>query len=148
MVFYRYPPAEDDEYSEVALFLSELTFHFFDDQMMLSAITPGYYSIEYNDVPPAEDLMLLLKVDEIEEIDPQILTIAEMKINGEKIQQVMMPAMATDEEGNDLLAAFYFFTHGDDILKYAFLPFDVISEDFPTGSILVFREMIPELENI
>lgn len=148
LVFYRYPPAEDSDYNDVALFLAEMTFHFYDDNMMFSAITPGFYSVEFNDVPSAEDLMLFVSVDEIKELNPQIFTVAEMQVDGERIQQVMTPAMATDEEGNDLLAAFYFFTHGEDILQYAFLPFEMVSQDFPTGSILVFQEIVPELEKL
>jgi hypothetical protein len=82
LVFYRYPPAEESAYSEAALFLAESTFYFYEDNLMFSAITPGFYSLEFNEVPPAEDLMLFLTVDEIKELDSQIYTIAEMQING------------------------------------------------------------------
>lgn len=148
MVFYRYPPAEDSGYSEVAQFLAEMTFFFYDDNLMFTAITPGFYSVELDDLPSADDLALFLTVEEIKEFNPKIYTIAEMQVNDEKIQQIMTPAMSTDEEGNEMLMAFYFFTKGDDILKYGFLPFEMVSQDFPTSSLLVFQEIVPTLEEL
>src|SRR5699024_6851508 len=68
MTFYRYPPATDSEYKETADFLAELTFYYADDNLMFSSITPGFYSVEMNDVPAANDLMMLMTVSEIEEL--------------------------------------------------------------------------------
>ena len=50
---------------------------------MFSSITPGFYSVEMNDVPAANDLMMLMTVSEIEELSPKIFTITEMQINDE-----------------------------------------------------------------
>lgn len=148
MVFYRYPPATDSEYKETADFLAELTFYYADDNLMFSSITPGFYSVEMNDVPAANDLMMLMTVSEIEELSPKIYTIAEMQINDEKIQQVMIPAMDVNEEGSEELMAFYFFTKEENIIQYAYLPFEMVSQDFPTHSILLYYQLIPELENL
>lgn len=148
LVFYRYPPATDSEYGEVADFLAELTFYYADDNLMFSSITPGFYSVELDNLPAANDLMMMMSVSEIEEINPRIYTIAEMQINGEKIQQVMTPAMEVNEEGSEEMMAFYFFTKGEDILQYAYLPFEMVSQDFPTNSILLFYQLIPELEKL
>lgn len=148
LIFYRYPPAEDSEYSESAAFLAELTFYYADDNLMFSSITPGFYSVELNDLPAATDLMMMTTVPEIEDVNPRIYTIAEMQINGDNIQQVMTPAMEVNEEGSEELMAFYFFTKGDEILQYAYLPFEMVSQDFPTNSILLFYQLIPELEKL
>src|SRR5690625_4499655 len=148
LVFYRYPPAEDSEYNEVAMFLAESTFYFYDDNLVFTSITPGLYSVDLTNAPNVDDLMLFLTVDEIREIEPQIYTIAQMQVNGEKIEQVMIPAMGTDEEGNETLMAFYFFTKGEDILQYGYIPFEMVSQDFPTSSILLFNEVVPELESL
>lgn len=148
MTFYRYPPATDSEYKETADFLAELTFYYADDNLMFSSITPGFYSVEMNDVPAANDLMMLMTVSEIEELSPKIFTIAEMQINDEKIQQVMIPAMNVNEEGSEELMAFYFFTKEENIIQYAYLPFEMVSQDFPTHSILLYYQLIPELENL
>lgn len=148
MIFYRYPPATDSEYNESADFLAELTFYYADDNLMFSSITPGFYSVEMNDLPTADDLMTFMKVSDIEELDPKIYTIAEMQINNEKIEQVMTPAMAISEEGSEELMAFYFFTKEENIIQYAYLPFEMVSQDFPTHSILLYYQLIPELENL
>ena len=146
--FYRYPPAEDSEYAETAQFLSELTFYYADDNLMFSSITPGFYSVEMNDLPSAKDLMSVMTISEIEEFNPKVYTIAEMQINDEKIQQVMIPAMDVNEEGSEELMAFYFFTMDEDVIQYAYLPFEMVSEDFPTHSILLYYQIIPEIENL
>lgn len=146
--FYRYPPAEDSEYAETAQFLSELTFYYADDNLMFSSITPGFYSVEMNDLPSAKDLMSVMTISEIEEFNPKVYTIAEMQINDEKIHQVMIPAMEVNEEGSEELMAFYFFTMDEDVIQYAYLPFEMVSEDFPTHSILLYYQIIPEIENL
>lgn len=148
MTFYRYPAKEGSELSEVSDFLSEITLYYVEDQLMFSSITPGLYSVELNNLPSTDDLMRLLTIGEIEEIDPRVYTVSEMKINGSLIQQTMTPAMHMDEEGNEVIMAFYFFTHGEDILQYAYLPFEMVSQDFPTNSVLLYQQMIPEIQSL
>lgn len=148
LTFYRYPPAEDSEYKETAQFLAELTFYYADNNLMFSSITPGYYSVEMDNLPTANDLMTLMTVSEIENLNSKVYTISEMQINDDKIQQVMIPAMNVNEEGSEELLAFYFFTRDEDIIQYAYLPFSMVSQDFPTNSILLFYQLIPEIENL
>lgn len=148
ITFYRYPPVEDSEHTETAQFLAELTFYYADDNLMFSSITPGFYSVEMTDLPSANYLMTLMTVSEIEDLNPKVYTIAEMQINDEKIQQVMTPAMEVNEEGSEELIAFYFFTKDDEIIQYAYLPFEMVSQDFPTNSILLYYQIVPELENL
>src|SRR5699024_8273978 len=148
LTFYRYPPAEDSEYKETAQFLAELTFYYADNNLMFSSITPGYYSVEMDNLPTANDLMTLMTVSEIENLNPKVYTISEMQINDDKIQQVMIPAMNVNEEGSEELLAFYFFTRDENIIQYAYLPFSMVSQDFPTNSILLFYQLIPKIENL
>lgn len=148
LVFYRYPRATDSDDDGATDFLAELTFYYADDNLMFSSITPGLYSVELDNLPQASDLMLMMNVSEIEEINPRIYTIAEMQINGEKIRQAMTPALEVNEEGSEEMMAFYFFTRGEDIIQYAYLPFEMVSQDFPTNSILLFYQLIPELEKL
>lgn len=148
LTFYRYPPAKDSEYKETAQFLAELTFYYADNNLMFSSITPGYYSVEMDNLPTANDLMTLMTVSEIENLNSKVYTISEMQINDDKIQQVMIPAMNVNEEGSEELLAFYFFTRDENIIQYAYLPFSMVSQDFPTNSILLFYQLIPEIENL
>lgn len=148
MHHYRYPPASDGNYTEVADFFSEISIYYVEDTIMYSAITPGYYEVELNNLPDVETLMSFLKVSEIEEIDPRVYTVAQMTINGENIQQVMIPASGLDQEGNDQVMAFYFFTQGEDIVQYAYLPFQMVAQDFPTNSVILYQQVLPELENL
>lgn len=148
MILYRYPPASDSDLTEVADFLAELTFYYADDNLMYTSITPGFYTLEFNDLPSTEDLTRMVSVSEIEEINPKIYTIAEMQVNGDNIQQVMVPSMHIDEEGEEVIMAFYFFAKGDKLLQFAYLPFEMVSQDFPTNSILLYYQLIPELENL
>lgn len=146
MILYRYPPASDSDLTEVADFLAELTFYYADDNLMYTSITPGFYTLELNDLPSTEDLTRMVTVSEIEEINPKIYTIAEMQVNGDNIQQVMVPSMHVNEEGEEVIMAFYFFAKGDTLLQFAYLPFEMVSQDFPTNSILLYYQLIPELE--
>src|SRR5699024_12443969 len=97
---------------------------------MFSSITPGYYSVEMDNLPTANDLMTLMTVSEIENLNPKVYTISEMKINDEKIQQVMSTAMNVNEERSEELLAFYFFTIYEVIIQYAYIPFSIISQYF------------------
>lgn len=148
MSFHRYPPEADSDYEEIADFLAEISLYYVDDNLMFTAITPGYYEVEIDTLPDAQTLASLFTVSEIEDINPKIFTIAQMNINGSNIQQVMTPAMNIDEAGNEEIVAFYFFTDGEDIIQYAFLPFEMVSIDFPTNSILLYQQIIPELESL
>lgn len=148
LVFHRYPPAEDSEYTEMADFFAEITFYYVEDTLMFSAITPGLYSVELDNLPDAEKLMNVLTLSEIEEIDPKLFTVAQMTINGNTIDQMMTPALAVDEEGNEQIMAFYLFTHGEDVLQYAYLPFEMVSQDFPTNSVILYQQVMSELENL
>lgn len=148
MHFYRYPAEEGSELSEISDFLAELTFYYVDDNLVYSSITPGLYEVELNDLPETEILMSLLTVSEIEELNPQVFTIAEMKINDQPIQQIMVPSTHINEEGNEETAAFYFFVHGENIIQYAYLPFELVMQSFPDNSIMIYQQLIPELQAI
>ena len=58
---------------------------------------------------------------------------------------MMIPAMLVNEEGTEELMAFYFFTHGEDIIQYAYIPFQMVSQSFPDNSILLYQQIIPEI---
>lgn len=149
MVLYRYPPAEDSQYGEMADFLSEISLYYASDNLMFTSVTPGFYTIELGDnLPSTNDLMAMVRVDEIREFKPKAYTVAEMVINGERIHQLMTPAMHVDENGEEVLMAFYFFARGEDLLQYAYLPFEMVAQDFPTNSIILYYQLIPELEQL
>jgi hypothetical protein len=148
MIHYRYPPETDSEYAEIADFFSEISLYYVDDNLMFSAITPGLYEVELNNLPDAETLATFLTVSEIEEINPRVYTVAQMTINGNNIKQVMVPANGVDQEGNEHVMAFYFFIHGEDILQYAYLPFQMVAQDFPTNSVILYQQVMSELETL
>ena len=148
MAFHRYPPAADSEYNDVASFFSEITLYYVDNNILFTALTPGYYSVELNDMLDIQELSSLFTVSELEALEPSVYTVAQMNINGRHIDQIMTPAFTVDEDGNDTLMAFYFFIEGEDIIQYAYLPFELVSQDFPTNAILVSQEMISELESL
>lgn len=145
LYFYRYPAEEGSELSEVSDFLAELTFYFIDDNLVFSSITPGLYQVELNDLPDADMLTTFTTVPEITSINSQVFTIAELNVNDYLIHQMMIPATFVNEEGNDEIMAFYFFTHGEDIIHYAFLPFEMVSQSFPDNSIILYQQIIPEI---
>lgn len=146
--FHRYPAEEGSEYSEISDFLAEIAFYYVEDNLMFTSITPGLYSLELGNLPEASELMTYLTLSEIQALDPQVFTIGEMKINGNNIQQIMIPATHVNEEGIEETLAFYFFTYGEDILYYAYIPFELVSQDFPTNSVAIYQQFIPELEQI
>lgn len=148
MNFYRYPPEETSDYTEVADFLAEITFYYVSDNLMFSSVTPGFYTVEVDNLPSTQDLMAMVTVSEIEAIDPRIYTVAEMQVDGRRIQQVMTPAIHIDENGNEELMAFYLFADGEDLLQYAYIPFEMVSQDFPTNSVLLFYQIIPEIQGL
>lgn len=145
LYFYRYPAEADSELSEVSDFLAELTFYYIDDNLVFTSITPGFYEVELNNLPDANLLTSFTKLSEITSINSQIFTISELKINDSQIHQMMIPAMLVNEEGTEELMAFYFFTHGEDIIQYAYIPFQMVSQSFPDNSILLYQQIIPEI---
>lgn len=149
MVLYRYPPEEDSQYIEMADFLAEISLYYASDNLMFASVTPGFYTLELDgNLPSTNDLMSMVRVDEIRELNPRAYTVAEMIVNGESIHQLMTPAMHVDESGEEVLMAFYFFAKGEDLLQYAYLPFETVAQDFPTNSILLYYQLIPELEKL
>lgn len=70
---------------------------------------------------------------------------AELKINQQMVHQLMTPALFINEEGTEELMAFYFFTHGEEIIQYAYLPFQMVSQSFPDNSIILYQQIIPEI---
>ncbi len=148
MHLYRYPAPAESGLSKISDFLVELSFYYADDHLMFSSITPGLYELNVNDLPTAETVTSLTKVSEIEALNPQVLTVAEMEFQGNLIQQIMIPGIALTEEGQEAMAAFYLFTQGDDILYYAFLPFELVSQSFPDYSLIIFGEILPEMAEV
>lgn len=146
--YYRYPAEENSQYSETSDFLAELAFYYVDGNLMFSSITPGFYMLDINNLPNAADLTAFLEVSEIEAIDPQIYTIAEMKINGNIIRQVMVPATNVTEDGTEEMLAFYFFIHDETILQYAYLPFETVMQSFPDYSVMVYQQLIPTIAGL
>lgn len=146
--YYRYPAEADSAFSEISDFLAELTFYYIEDNLLMTAITPGYYSLELDNLPDAQTMTTFLTVDEIEALDSKVFTIASMKINGNIIRQIMMPANFIDEEGNEQIVAFYFFAHEEDIVQYAYLPFETVMQSFPDYSVLVYQEIIPTIADL
>lgn len=146
--YYRYPAEEDSEFSEISDFLAEMSFYYLEDQLLLTSVTPGYYQVELGGLAEAESLMTFLTVDEIKALDAQVLTVAEMKVNGNLIQQVMLPAAMINEEGEEEILAFYFFTHGEDIVQYAYLPFETVMQSFPDYAVLVYQQIIPNIAEL
>ncbi len=145
LYFYRYPAEEESDLSEVSDFLAELTFYYIEDNLVFSAITPGLYQVELNDLPDVNLLTSLTTLSDLNTMNTQVFTIAELKVNDYPIHQMMIPALFINEEGNEELMAFYFFTHGEDILQYAYLPFEMVSQSFPDNSILLYQQIIPEI---
>ena len=146
MVIYRYPA--NDETNEMAEYSAELTFYFYDNHLIFTAITPGFYSVDLEGLPTTEELADFMTVSEIEALDSKVYTVAEMIVLGDVMHQTMVPAMGIDDEGNEVVSAFYFFTRGDEIIQFAHLPFELPSIDFPTYSILLFQEIISTLEGV
>lgn len=146
--YYRYPAEEDSDYSEISAFLAELSFYYLDDNLMFSSITPGFYEVELNDLPEADVLTSFFTVEEIEEIDPQVFTIAEMNINGKLIRQIMIAATHVNDEGVDEPLAFYYFTHNEDIIQYAYLPFEMVMQSFPDYSLMLYQELLPTIQEL
>lgn len=146
--YYRYPAEPDSAYSETSDFLAELAFYYVDGNLMFSSITPGFYMLEMNNLPDAANLTTFLQVSEIEAIDPQVYTVAEMKINGKLIRQVMIPAANVTEEGTEEILAFYFFIHEDTIIQYAYLPFETVMQSFPDYSVMVYQQLIPAIAEL
>ncbi len=145
LYFYRYPAEEESDLSEVSDFLAELTFYYIEDNLVFSAITPGLYQVELNDLPDVNLLTSFTTLSDLNTMNTQVFTIAELKVNDYPIHQMMIPALFINEEGNEELMAFYFFTHGEDILQYAYLPFEMVSQSFPDNSILLYQQIIPEI---
>lgn len=146
--YYRYPADPDSEYSETSDFLAELAFYYVDGNLMFSSITPGFYMLEMNNLPDAANLTTFLEVSEIEAINPQVYTVAEMKINGNLIRQVMIPASNVNEEGTEEMLAFYFFIHDETIIQYAYLPFETVMQSFPDYSVMVYQQLIPAITEL
>lgn len=146
--FHRYPAKAGSEYSDISDFLAEITFYYVEDNLMFTSITPGLYSLELGNLPEASELTTYLTLSEIEALNPQVFTISEMKINGNNIQQIMIPATHVNEEGLEETLAFYFFTYGEDILYYAYIPFELVSQDFPSNSVAIYQQFIPEIEQM
>ncbi len=146
--FYRYPAEAESAYSELSDFLVELSYYFIEDHLVFSSITPGFYQVDLNNLPDAQTLMTFTTVPEIASINPQVFTIAEMKVKDQLIHQTMIPATFVNEEGSEEIMAFYFFSHGEDILQYAFLPFEMVSQSFPDNSVLLYQQIIPEISHM
>lgn len=146
MVIYRYPAHDSSD--DIPEYVAELSFYYFEDQLIFSSITPGFYSVDLEGLPSTEDLSQLMTVSEIEALNSKVYTVAEMVVLGERLHQIMVPAMGVDEEGHEVVSAFYFFTREEDIIQFAYLPFELTSIDFPTYSILLYQEIISSLEGI
>lgn len=142
LVLYRYTVDENSEYSEVADFLAEVTYYYIDDQLMFSSVTPGFYTVDVTNLPSIDELVMYTDVAEVEALDSTIYTVSEMTIDGEPMTQTMVPAMATDEEGNEMMIAFYFMTRQEEIVLYGYLPFEQAGHDFPSYSIIVFQQTL------
>lgn len=145
MVLYRYPDKEGGEFSETSSFLAEISFYFVEDHLLLSSITPGYFSADITGAPEMDVLMSLLTVTELEKLRPEVFTVAEVMVNGKPLRQVLVSAQPLPDQTDAILNAFYFFIDGDQILHYAYLPFDNVSQDFPTSSILIYNSFFDEM---
>lgn len=139
MILYRYPDEEGGEFSEQSSFLAEITFYFVNDQLVFSSVTPGYFSVEVQAAQSPETLMNLFTVEELAKLNPQIFTIAEVNVKGELLRQIMVPGQPVEGQEDVLLNAFYFFIREEEILHYAYVPFEKVSPDFPTSSILLYN---------
>ena len=147
IILYRYPDVEGGEYSEVSSFLSELSFYFINDSLVFSSVTPGLYQLYIDQAQPYEVLGNLYTVDELKQTNAQILTIAESMVNGELLRQIMVPGQEVEGQQHTGLNAVYFFVSGTDIIQYAYVPFENVSQDFPTGSILTYNSYINHISN-
>src|SRR5699024_1765014 len=139
MVLYRFPDEEGGEFSEISTFLSEIAFYFLNDHLVFSSITPGFYEVSLTDEKEFDVLGNLYKVDELVALEPQVFTVSEVKVEGEVLRQTMVPAQPLPDQTDVMLNAMYFFVSGEDILHYSVVPFEQVSQDFPTNSILIFN---------
>ena len=146
--YYRYPAEETSDYFQTSDFLAEISLYYVDDNLMFSSITPGFYMLDVHSLPNAADLVQFLEVSDIEAINPQVYTIAEMKINGDVIRQVMIPAHNVREDGIEEMLAFYFFIQGETIVQYAYLPFETVMQRFPDYSVMVYQQLIPTITEL
>jgi len=142
LILYRYTVDETSEYSDVADFLVELTYYYIDDQLMFSSITPGFYTVDLTNIPSIDELVMYTDIAEVEALNSKLYTVSEMTIDGEPMTQTMVPAMGVDEEGNEMMTAFYFMTREDEIVLYGYLPFEQAGRDFPSYSIIVFQQTL------
>lgn len=147
MVFYRYPDEEGGVFSEISSFLAEITFYFVDDHLVFSSVTPGFYNVELNNAEEFEVLGNLFTVEEIEELQPQVFTVSEVIYNGKLLNQIMVPAQPVENQENVVLNAFYFFVTGEEIIQFAYLPFEEVAQDFPTSSVLIYNSYFNQQAN-
>lgn len=139
MVLYRFPDEEGGEFSEISMFLSEIAFYFLNDHLVFSSITPGFYEVSLTDAEEFDVLGNLYTVEELVALEPQVFTVSEVKVEGEVLRQTMVPAQPLPDQTDVMLNAMYFFVSGEDILHYSVVPFEQVSQDFPTNSILIFN---------
>jgi len=93
-------------------------------------------------MPSIDDLVMYTDIADVEALQSKIYTVSEMTIDGEPMTQTMVPAMGVDEEGNEMMTAFYFMTREDEIVLYGYLPFEQAGQDFPSYSIIVFQQTL------
>lgn len=139
MVFYRYPDEAGGMYSEMSDFLAEITFYFANDKLVFTAITPGFYQVTPAEALELDVLTNIFTVEELIEYNPQVFTLAEMNINGIPLRQAMVPAQPSADQSDVVLNAFYMFVVDEDVIHHATIPFTEVSQDFPTGSVMLYN---------
>lgn len=147
MVFYRYLDEELAETTDLSPYVSEIAYYFVDEQLMFSSVTPTYYQVNQTDAHDIETLSSIATVSELEELQPQVFTVAEMKLNGETIKQIMVPSQPAEDQSDVMLNAYYLFVIGDDVIHSMYVPFTEVAQDFPSSSIIIFNSFFSWLSD-
>lgn len=147
MVFYRYVNEELAESTDLSPYVSEIAYYFVDEQLMFSSVTPTYYQVNQTAAHDIETLSSIATVSELEELKPQVFTVAEMKLNGETIKQIMVPSQPAEDQADVMLNAYYLFVIGDDVIHSLYVPFTEVAQDFPSSSIIIFNSFFSWLSD-
>jgi len=107
ILLYRFPDEEGGEYSEVSDFLSEIAFFFSEDELIYSSVTPGYFELN-TETHDSEMVVSATNVSDLESLNPQVYTVAEVNLAGEILNQIMVPGLPADQN-NQMMNAIYFF---------------------------------------
>jgi len=75
--------------------LSEIAFFFSEDELIYSSATPGYFELN-TEAHDSELIVSTANVSDLESLNPQVYTVAEVNLAGEVLNQIMVPGLPAD----------------------------------------------------